>query len=641
MIRTSDNNSYVNQNPVVAEAATRYVATSKQTITFDFFNDGGYNVTSAKPTSGGIQTFNINKEINGASSQVDFIGTFCKFTGATEANMAQIGNSSSDTLGDYYSVAGDSSVASGTKGHRAIIVNTIFNNVTKIATVSASANANDECYLSICSSNPNLMSDDYSSRTYTRVANDKGKNHNLSYELGSEYEGKDIAIAIDWYRSGSSVKVTSSFTLEITFDSLEDIPATGISLENEFVEAFVGDKFKIVPTLTPANSNSEITWSSNSPTIASIDENNGEITCLNEGEAVITAKVSESIYAQCTVKVSSIHTTSVNFDLETMNVEVWDTFKTEATVLPENTTDDITYTSSDETIATVENGVVTTLKEGEVTITCESGEFSDEIKLNIVSGTLSLSSSSDFDYAKDASDYYANGFKMFYNKSTSGRAQIKDIEFYTAFAGEITVNYRETGNNKNRTINLFDINGTSLGSHKGPEDQSDQEFIVYVPQPGFYSIKNIVTGAEGNDNGANIGVSNLINLNSISFIKSDAQLNYQYNNDSTPTAVRFIGTLSNVTDTTVIDTITLTFKSGENEAVKTINTIWESVNVSADGDDKGATFEKTDNTYYVVYSVTDISGALETEFSVTLTVTFTEASGLETMSVNRTFVLGE
>ena len=130
-----------------------------------------------------------------------------------------------------------------------------------------------------------------------------------------------------------------------------------------------------------------------------------------------------------------------------------------------------------------------------------------------------------------------------------------------------------------------------------------------------------------------------INIYYIEFVP--AQLNYQYDNDSTPTAVRFIGTLSNITDTTVIDTITLTFKSGENEAVKTINTVWESVNVSADGDDKGATFEKTDNTYYVVYSVTNITGALETDFSVTLTVTFTEASGLETMSVNRTFVLGE
>ena len=103
----------------------------------------------------------------------------------------------------------------------------------------------------------------------------------------------------------------------------------------------------------------------------------GVVTTLKAGEVTITAKAGEQT-ATCVITVKSkvIAVTGITLDKTAVELVEGESVTLVATVSPENATDkSVTWTSSDETVATVKDGVVTTLKAGEVTITAKAGEF--------------------------------------------------------------------------------------------------------------------------------------------------------------------------------------------------------------------------------------------------------------------------
>ena len=76
------------------------------------------------------------------------------------------------------------------------------------------------------------------------------------------------------------------------------------------------------------------------------------------------------VFVACKQEPKSIQVASLMLNKTSVVIEAGNSITLTATVLPEDASDKtITWTSSDETIATVENGVVTGLKEGLATIT--------------------------------------------------------------------------------------------------------------------------------------------------------------------------------------------------------------------------------------------------------------------------------
>ena len=78
-------------------------------------------------------------------------------------------------------------------------------------------------------------------------------------------------------------------------------------------------------------------------------------------------------------------------------------------VKPSNTTDDITWETSDPSVATVSNGVVTAVGKGTATITVKSGNFSDTVEVTVVKNPTSISFKEstytvDFDQTIDLAD---------------------------------------------------------------------------------------------------------------------------------------------------------------------------------------------------------------------------------------------
>lgn len=66
---------------------------------------------------------------------------------------------------------------------------------------------------------------------------------------------------------------------------------------------FVGDTFTITATVKPEDAfNRTVTWRSSDPSIATVDEN-GTVTAIAEGEAIITAESADGVTAECKVTV--------------------------------------------------------------------------------------------------------------------------------------------------------------------------------------------------------------------------------------------------------------------------------------------------------------------------------------------------
>ena len=164
-----------------------------------------------------------------------------------------------------------------------------------------------------------------------------------------------------------------------------NVPLTGIEIKDS--TTLIKNQSEILTvTYLPEDTTSDktVTWTSSDETVAVVDEN-GKVTGLKEGKAVITAKVGE-FTSDCTVEVKEIKLEGIAISnkLDVMYKQQY--IQLEILYTPENTTDDktIEWSSSDETVATVsETGHLLALKQGTTTITAKSGNLTDSFELTV------------------------------------------------------------------------------------------------------------------------------------------------------------------------------------------------------------------------------------------------------------------
>ena len=166
-------------------------------------------------------------------------------------------------------------------------------------------------------------------------------------------------------------------TLEITkVEKFIPIAATGISLNKTSKTILEGDRLTLTATVTPENaSNKKVIWTSSVPAVATV--NNGEVQALAEGTTMITATTEDgSFTATCNITVEpKVTVTGVSLNRTNETIMVGVTLLLQETIVPENASNkNVTWTSSDPTVATVENGIVEAIKEGTTTITATTEE---------------------------------------------------------------------------------------------------------------------------------------------------------------------------------------------------------------------------------------------------------------------------
>ena len=176
-------------------------------------------------------------------------------------------------------------------------------------------------------------------------------------------------------KEGLERRACSLCNIEETRSIPKLVRVSAIELSESEKTVFVGDTFTITATVKPEDAfNRTVTWSSSDPSIATVDEN-GTVTAIAKGEAIITAESADGVKAECKVTVEK-KVAAIELSESEKTVFVGDTFTITATVKPDNAWNrTVTWSSSDPSIATVdENGTVTAIAEGEAIITAESAD---------------------------------------------------------------------------------------------------------------------------------------------------------------------------------------------------------------------------------------------------------------------------
>lgn len=192
-------------------------------------------------------------------------------------------------------------------------------------------------------------------------------------------EDTELSVIIDSENSEDGNRyygeIKSTITPIFPVTSIEVTPTSGV--------LNVGETENLTATVLPENAtNKTVTWSSSNEAIATVVD--GVVTAKGPGEATITATSSNGLTATYTVSVK-LPLTGIKLSGSTLAVLLNQSAKLDVIYNEPNTTDDktVTWTSSDESVATVENGVVKGLKVGTTTITAKVGEFSETCEVTV------------------------------------------------------------------------------------------------------------------------------------------------------------------------------------------------------------------------------------------------------------------
>ena len=172
--------------------------------------------------------------------------------------------------------------------------------------------------------------------------------------------------------------------------STKVVAVTSITLDKISLSMKVGETETITATVNPANATDKsVTWGSSDVSVATVSD--GKVTAKKSGTATITAKAGSCI-AECTVSVS-VDVESVTLDKTSLELVVGETAQLTATVKPDDATDkNVSWSSSDESVAKVDNGRVTAVKAGKATITAKCGGKTAEctVTVTVPTGSVTL-----------------------------------------------------------------------------------------------------------------------------------------------------------------------------------------------------------------------------------------------------------
>ncbi len=191
--------------------------------------------------------------------------------------------------------------------------------------------------------------------------------------------------------SGEAV-ITASTANGKTAECTITVPGTkvtGVSLDPSEAQMHIGETLQLEETVIPENAdNQNVTWTSNNESVASVDED-GLVTAEDAGTATITVTTEDGgKTAQCTITVLKIPVTGVSLNYTTAELRVKKTLQLTETVTPENADNqNVTWSSSDETIASVdEDGLVTAKDAGTaiITVTTEDGDKTAQCTITVL-----------------------------------------------------------------------------------------------------------------------------------------------------------------------------------------------------------------------------------------------------------------
>ena len=204
---------------------------------------------------------------------------------------------------------------------------------------------------------------------------------------------------VTWSTSNSSIAVVDANglvrgvgngTCEITVETEEGakrahcivhvtVPVTGVSLPQQTASMYVTKTLKLTPTVSPANATDKsVTWSSDKPSVASVNAKTGEITGVGSGSAVITVKTNDGGFqAACVITVfKKVEVTGMSINTTARALYIGNTYQLQAVIEPTTATfQEVTWKSDNPSVATVDQfGLVRAVGVGTANISVTSND---------------------------------------------------------------------------------------------------------------------------------------------------------------------------------------------------------------------------------------------------------------------------
>ena len=176
----------------------------------------------------------------------------------------------------------------------------------------------------------------------------------------------------------SAIVCVFSTLVIVSCEKEKDVPVSSVSISQGTAEMLIGETIQLNATVLPSDaSDKTVTWASSKQSVATVT-NKGSVTAIAEGTSTITASAGGKS-GTCTITVSKkvVEVSSIELNKTSAQLKVGETVTITATVKPDDATNKtVTWTTSDVSVATVDNGAVAARKVGSVTITAKAGNKS-------------------------------------------------------------------------------------------------------------------------------------------------------------------------------------------------------------------------------------------------------------------------
>lgn len=155
-----------------------------------------------------------------------------------------------------------------------------------------------------------------------------------------------------------------------------------ITLNKTRAEITLDDTLTLTATVLPANAaNRDISWSSSDEDVAFVDDE-GTVIPVEEGTAVITAESDSGVKKSCIVTVMAEKAVEVSVTLDRTSISLveGEEIQLNATVIPEEQADELSWDSSNEAVVLVDDeGNLTAVGEGMATVTASLSNGSQAV----------------------------------------------------------------------------------------------------------------------------------------------------------------------------------------------------------------------------------------------------------------------
>ena len=264
-----------------------------------------------------------------------------------------------------------------------------------------------------------------------------------------------------------------------------EIEVSSINLDKSSINMNVYDTVTLNATISPYDAYKKgIIWTSSNDSIASVNDK-GVVIANGVGTTIITATSEDgNKKANCTVNVSKINVTGITLNNSNIDLIKGNSKTLVANIIPNNATNkNVNWISSNNSVATVNNGVVTAIGKGQaiITVSINDGNYKADCLVNVSNPALSANVSIGYQISVGQNGAIAGVNATLTGKGGTGIYTYYNIKLFTS-DGSLIAQTTDTSNNSIIAI------GYKNGSYYATFEIVDSDGQSYNGTTNIYTI---------------------------------------------------------------------------------------------------------------------------------------------------------